>query len=498
MIRFERVALRHFKNIDQGEISFPHTDDLENSLPSIIGIYGQNGSGKSSVVEAFALLQRLMSGSSLPSQAADYFQPGADSYKIELQIRLTDADDASSGKQQFDYRLIYDVEIARSANPQRSQNKNAATFRISHERLRIKNLLAQESLRTLIALSASDDPALGTSLSPTGDWKSLFTGRSDDRSQLMVQLALANERPSSGIFSYNVYAIVERALSEQARKGTNMSKNTLAALAHLHHYLLCVPALALNALENMAVISTSAHAEVSLNFLHIQSRHADYWGSEPDGIRLDLLAANTLDLKTFERLKQTIGALNEVIGTLVPGLSLIVQNHGRQALDNGETGVRAELFSQRGSALIPFRCESEGIKKIVSISTLLVNVYTNPSAFLAIDEFDSGIFEYLLGQIVETFSKYAKGQLLFTAHDLFPLEKLPKQSVVFATSSPSDKFITFTNIRKTNNLRDVYLRAIELEDGPAAIYNRTDRYEMDNAFYQAGQALKPQGVDDNE
>lgn len=35
---------------------------------------------------------------------------------------------------------------------------------------------------------------------------------------------------------------------------------------------------------------------------------ADYWGSEPDGIRLDLLAANTLDLKTFERLKQTIGA----------------------------------------------------------------------------------------------------------------------------------------------------------------------------------------------
>lgn len=110
MIRFERVALRHFKNIDQGEISFPHTDDLENSLPSIIGIYGQNGSGKSSVVEAFALLQRLMSGSSLPSQAADYFQPGADSYKIELQIRLTDADDASSGKQQFDYRLIYDVE----------------------------------------------------------------------------------------------------------------------------------------------------------------------------------------------------------------------------------------------------------------------------------------------------------------------------------------------------------------------------------------------------
>lgn len=31
MIRFERVALRHFKNIDQGEISFPHTDDLEKS-----------------------------------------------------------------------------------------------------------------------------------------------------------------------------------------------------------------------------------------------------------------------------------------------------------------------------------------------------------------------------------------------------------------------------------------------------------------------------------
>ena len=56
------------------------------------------------------------------------------------------------------------------------------------------------------------------------------------------------------------------------------------------------------------------------------------------------------------------------------------------------------------------RYESEGIKKIVSILQLLIVVYNNDSITVAIDELDSGIFEYLLGEILRIISEKGNGQ----------------------------------------------------------------------------------------
>ena len=39
-----------------------------------------------------------------------------------------------------------------------------------------------------------------------------------------------------------------------------------------------------------------------------------------------------------------------------------------------------------------------------------------------IDEFDSGIYEYLLGELLEIMNESAKGQFVFTSHNLRPLE----------------------------------------------------------------------------
>ena len=49
---------------------------------------------------------------------------------------------------------------------------------------------------------------------------------------------------------------------------------------------------------------------------------------------------------------------------------------------------------------------------------LLINVYNNSSITVCIDELDSGIFEYLLGEILSIICQKGKGQLIFTSHDL--------------------------------------------------------------------------------
>ena len=50
-----------------------------------------------------------------------------------------------------------------------------------------------------------------------------------------------------------------------------------------------------------------------------------------------------------------------------------------------------------------------------------------------VDELDSGIYEYLLGECLEVMQDKAKGQLIFTSHNLRPLEILENDSLLYTT-----------------------------------------------------------------
>jgi len=108
---------------------------------------------------------------------------------------------------------------------------------------------------------------------------------------------------------------------------------------------------------------------------------------------------------------------------------------------------------------------------------------------LIIDELDAGIYEYLLGEILSVFEKGAKGQLIFTSHNLRPLEMIHKRSILFSTANPSNRYIRLQNVKSNNNLRDMYLRSITLGGQPEEIYEETDSVEIGRAFRRAGKAV---------
>ena len=147
---------------------------------------------------------------------------------------------------------------------------------------------------------------------------------------------------------------------------------------------------------------------------------------------------------------------------------------------------RVEFISRRNGKVIPLRYESEGIKKIVSILQLLIVMYNNDSVTVAIDELDSGIFEYLLGELLRIISQRGKGQLIFTSHNFRPLETLDKSFIVFATANPDNRYIRMTNIKTNNNLRDYYYRDIMLGEQEEPIYETTNNSEIALAFREAG------------
>lgn len=171
-------------------------------------------------------------------------------------------------------------------------------------------------------------------------------------------------------------------------------------------------------------------------------------------------------------------------------MALKIKDYGRQTLDSGEDGWKVELMSKRENiSEIPIRMESEGIIKLISILNALILAFGNPSICLAIDELDAGIFEYMLGELLDIFNKSAKGQLIFTSHNLRALEMLDKENIMFSTVNPMNRYIHMKNVRETNNMRNLYIRSITLGGQDEVIYEETDSLKIARAFRKAGRGI---------
>lgn len=191
----------------------------------------------------------------------------------------------------------------------------------------------------------------------------------------------------------------------------------------------------------------------------------------------------------MELVKKIISNMNIVLEEIIPGLTIDIVDLGPMVSKDGKVGRLIQLMSLKNSKAIPFQYESEGIKKIVSILQLLIVVYNNPSITVAIDEMDAGIFEYLLGELLNIISEKGKGQLIFTSHNLRPLETIDKGFIAFTTTNPDNRYIRMTNVKGNNNLRDFYYRDIVLGEQNEPVYNPTNNYEIALAFREAGEAF---------
>ena len=87
--------------------------------------------------------------------------------------------------------------------------------------------------------------------------------------------------------------------------------------------------------------------------------------------------------------------------------------------------------------------------------------------------------------------KPGKGQLIFTSHNLYPLETLESDSIVFTTTNPSARYTRIKSVRATNNLRSMYLREVILgSDDDATLYEETNVSEIAHAMRIVGKRME--------
>lgn len=101
--------------------------------------------------------------------------------------------------------------------------------------------------------------------------------------------------------------------------------------------------------------------------------------------------------------------------------------------ENGDY-YECENIMVYGNKRISEKFESTGIKKLINLYSALCDL--NRGMIVFIDEFDANIHDVLLEKLVQYIMQYAKGQFIFTTHNLGPMDVLQsaKNSIDFLSS----------------------------------------------------------------
>lgn len=95
IIKLKSMELENFKNVKYGKIEFKEEKskkncDLAGSIAHILGIYGQNGSGKTSVINGLYLLKMVASGRSLSPNFCNFISYDDNYAALTFEFRIID------------------------------------------------------------------------------------------------------------------------------------------------------------------------------------------------------------------------------------------------------------------------------------------------------------------------------------------------------------------------------------------------------------------------
>lgn len=465
IVRIEEIEIFNFKNVVHGTLRFDNP--RKNYAASVVGLYGQNGSGKTAMIDAVSLLKLLLSGKRVPNYFSDCINVDAESATIKYSFKVI------SGE--TEYAAVYQLSIRKDID-ESGQNIDDITDNIRYkttifnEKLSCSYVNEDESVRMSDIANTDTDSVF----IPDTKYKALCGNDKNIATALLVAKKLALESSASFLFS--------KALLNALRKNKEAMDDS-----HNNVYLNLFERLMWYGNYELFVIDTTSTGLIQLNTLPLSYKFTENGKTNIGSIMISLNDATVIPLELYETVQKVIRRMNIVLEQIIPGLNIDVKKMGEQLLPNGQTGCRVQLVSGKNSKEIALKYESEGIKKIISILQLLIVMYNTQSITVAVDELDSGVFEYLLGELLRIISEKGRGQLIFTSHNLRPLETLDKGFVAFTTTNPDNRYIRLTNVKTNHNLRDFYYRDIILGEQDEPLYERTNNSEIALAFIEAGE-----------
>ncbi|WP_454943608.1 AAA family ATPase [Fusobacterium hwasookii] len=448
IVRLLEIGIVNLKNVKNGKISFLNSNIKETltlQLGDILGIYGQNGSGKTTVIEALSILKSILVRESLDNELKNLITYGEKNTELLFKFYI----EIENKKYIVEYKVI----IGKTGDN---------TIEILSEVIKYSIYLEQDKR-----------------------WKNTQTLIETPFNIDVINLKKYNKNFSEQIDLLKI--LISQGISQKLRVSSIFSQDIKNFLKEDTDLIYIIEALEYYGNLNLFIVSNKDIGMITLNLLlPLKIKNLNSCGDLP--IQIDKNESIIVNQIIYPSVENAINEINIVLKKIIPDLQLKIEEQRKETLPDGNINIIADLRSIREGKPISLRYESEGIKRIISILGVLIAGYNQPSVCLAIDELDSGIFEYLLGEILEVLSSEIKGQLIFTSHNLRILEKIDKKNIIFSTTNPENRYIRFKYIKPNNNLRDMYLRELIIQEQAEQLYKETKQSDIKRAFYRAGVA----------
>ena len=419
------IKIKNYKLIKESTISFEG---------NMSGIYGPNGTGKTAVLEVIDILKTYFTYT-----YKNIFINELESEELEIKnLKKKILDGVTQGKESFSVEIVFLIK--------ENLYKLYVEFKIKDDEVTVvkeefsyKPNNSRKVFKNILRISNEEDELVPSMYVGNA---SIDGGTILDKAQIRKKVVVS----FNNFYSY-MSLILKYSLTEKISLGDEM-KEFIESFTSVN-----------NILKSIIIVTLKEQALYNLGIIIPLSYHINDFNYGTLPIQFGK-STNIYPEKIVNILEEVIKQINTIFSIIVPKSKLILE----KKLANVEKNKKLfsfNIYVERDGIKLLLEKESTGIIKLVSLLSTMIHYTKDKNAIVVIDELDIHIFEYLLANLLEKLSYHAKGQLIFTAHNLLPMEKLNKTSIIISTKG-KDENVVYTYLKGTSattNLRNKYLKS---------------------------------------
>lgn len=427
------IKAKNFKSLKQINFDLNKTKEKTNQF---IAIYGENGSGKTNIVELFSLLQQLtmakvvninmnkmLRGKYGGKEQGNWKTAGSRKFLIEAMLSLEDYRNVKLE----DYRMIDEKEATELEYGFKINDIDGFYYiKFTDEIIEEKLYYMADKQRGYLFRINKDESEILSELNK----KIFLNGKYN-------QELIDNINKYWGKYSFLSLLLFERMEKNKEYTDNNISKSIF------------------NIINNVLSM-----------IVHLDSRNTSIM-EMPDNIikqrKLENIQYGRIDKKDLSELRKYENILN-IFFTQgyadIKNVEYVIEESGE------EIYYELHFYKMIGGELreIDYYRESDGTQRILKQFNTLMGALMGETVI--IDEIDNGIHDVLMKNIIMSIKDEITGQLIITTHNTLLLEVLPKECIyILTTDYNGNKNIGAIKeygikIQKNNNARDLYFKGV--------------------------------------
>ena len=309
-VRIESIEIRNFKNVGYGYLNFESAK--KGGKASILGLYGQNGSGKTALIDALELLRLALSGKAVPAYFADYINIDSKYATIKYDFKISRQETNSVYSAFYQLNLRRDIDSTEHNTDQLSYDEHYKAV-IFDELLSSSYECAEKKVRLsrVIDTRTNEDVVFV----PDAKYHSLVGGDKETLTSLLVAKQLTSATSRSFIFSRELLNAIRKNRKENCKEDP---------------YFFLIENLVVFGNFRLFVINTANSGLISMNALPLAFNYAENGKASIGNIIIKLNEPSLIPEDTLNIVHKVIDCMNVVLKQLIPGLTISVKDMGPQ------------------------------------------------------------------------------------------------------------------------------------------------------------------------